>query len=123
MVWQGSVVKNTLWVIGIALYTGKSCKMQLNCKKRNDKQIVLNRNIQMYMKFTITLIMTVSLVSLILMNGYSRIFQLNEHIGLDRMGDETIFLMNLVLYLPFVPIVLKDGLLQVVLLAYNYIVN
>jgi len=96
--------------------------MRLNRKKNNNKEITLNKNIRVYMKFTIVLSLFFSLISLLVVIGRSKTLFLLKFVDSDA-ADNFRFFGYLVLYFPFVPIVLKDGFVFIILLINNYIVT
>jgi len=96
--------------------------MRLNRKKNNNKEITLNKNIKIYMKFTILLSLFISLISLLVVIGRSKTLLLLKQID-EKAADNLRFFGNMVLYLPFIPIVLKDGFVFIILVINNYIVS
>ena len=72
---KGSIIKNSGWVIGIALYTGKNCKLILNSKQPRVKLSIIEKKLNKYLIGIFIFLMILCLICSIF---YYKYYKKNE---------------------------------------------
>jgi phospholipid-transporting ATPase len=80
---RGSILKNTEWIYGIILYTGKHTKLSLNAKKPKFKLSLLDKKLNKFMVFIMLLHLTLDISMVV---AYT-LYQVNySHVAFYLLG-------------------------------------
>eukprot|EP00164_Ancoracysta_twista_P003829 GFYU01005137.1.p1 GENE.GFYU01005137.1~~GFYU01005137.1.p1 ORF type:complete len:1530 (-),score=451.33 GFYU01005137.1:156-4745(-) len=110
MLLRGCVLKNTKWVVGIAVYTGLDTKLILNSTKATMKQSYVERNMNRQVIKIFVVLGFVCTISAIMSAEWLSTFADHEYTGEDphednkSLGGFLSFFMFLILYNVMVPI-------------------